>query len=385
MKKRQVLAITAIRSEYFLQRSIFRSIMDHPDLDLGVIVTGAHLSPLHDYTWKAIEADGLPIVERIESLIFSDHDAARLKGAALQLQVLAHVVDKMRPDWLLIPADREESMTMGLCGAYLGLAMAHYAAGDRVVGNVDDMIRHAVSRLSHLLLTTHEDARQRLIRGGEEEWRVHNVGHAGLDRIRVARGLSDNELARGLQVPAIRRPYLVIIQHPLSSEINNAAAEMRETLAAAAATGFQTFVSYPNSDPGGQQIIQAIDEYRLRPDFHVFQNIEDLLFVNLLRNALALVGNSSLGLLEAPYLNLPAINVGNRQAERHHAENVFFVPARRDEIVRQVRTILENREIQERVRQAYNPFGDGHTGERVAELLAATPIDARLMNKNLSY
>jgi len=385
MKKRQVMAITAIRSEYFLQRSIFRSIMDHPDLDLGVIVTGAHLSPLHGYTWKAIEADGLPIIERIESLIYSDHDAARLKGAALQLQVLAHVADKMRPDWLLIPADREESMTMGLCGAYLGLAMAHYAAGDRVVGNVDDMIRHAVSRLSHLLLTTHEDARQRLIRGGEEEWRVHNVGHAGLDRIRVARELSDNELARALQVPAIRRPYLVIVQHPLSSEINNAAAEMRETLAAAAETGFQTFVSYPNSDPGGQQIIQVINEYRSRPDFHVFQNIDDLAFVNLLRNASVLAGNSSLGLLEAPYLRLPAINVGNRQTQRHHAENVFFVPARRDEIVRQVRTILENQEIQDRVRQADNPFGDGHTGERVAELLAATPIDARLMNKNLSY
>lgn len=385
MKKRQVVAITAIRSEYFLQRSIFRSIMDHPDLDLGVIVTGAHLSPLHGHTWKAIETDGFPIVERIESLIYSDHDAARLKGAALQLQVLAHVADKMRPDWLLIPADREESMTMGLCGAYLGLAMAHYAAGDRVVGNVDDMIRHAVSRLSHLLLTTHEDARQRLIRGGEEEWRVHNVGHAGLDRIRVARELSDDELARALQVPAIRRPYLVIVQHPLSSEINNAAAEMRETLAAAAETGFQTFVSYPNSDPGGQQIIQAIDEYRSRPDFHVFQNIDDLLFVNLLRNASALVGNSSLGILEAPYLRLPAINVGNRQLQRHHAENVFFVPARRDEIVRQIRTILENQEIQERLRQTHNPFGDGHTGDRVAELLAATPIDARLMNKNLSY
>jgi GDP/UDP-N,N'-diacetylbacillosamine 2-epimerase (hydrolysing) len=385
MKKRQVMAITAIRSEYFLQRSIFRSIMDHPDLDLGVIVTGAHLSTLHGYTWKAIEADGLPIIERIESLIYSDHDAARLKGAALQLQVLAHVADKMRPDWLLIPADREEAMTMGLCGAYLGLAMAHYAAGDRVVGNVDDMIRHAVSRLSHLLLTTHEDARQRLIRGGEEEWRVHNVGHAGLDRIRVARELSDNELARALQVPAIRRPYLVIVQHPLSSEINNAAAEMRETLAAAAETGFQTFVSYPNSDPGGQQIIQVINEYRSRPDFHVFQNIDDLAFVNLLRNASVLAGNSSLGLLEAPYLRLPAINVGNRQTQRHHAENVFFVPARRDEIVRQVRTILENQEIQDRVRQADNPFGDGYTGERVAELLAATPIDARLMNKNLSY
>ncbi|HET6974473.1 MAG TPA: UDP-N-acetylglucosamine 2-epimerase, partial [Pyrinomonadaceae bacterium] len=154
MKKRQVLAITAIRSEYYLQRSILRAIMDHPELELSLIVTGAHLSPLHDYTVKEVEADGFPIVERIENLMYSDRDAARLKGAAIQFQALAQVADTRRPDWLFLPGDREETITLGLCGAYLGLAMAHYAAGDRVVGNVDDMIRHSVSRLSHLLLTT---------------------------------------------------------------------------------------------------------------------------------------------------------------------------------------------------------------------------------------
>src|SRR2546430_668744 len=120
MKKRQVLAISAIRSEYFLQRSILSAIMDHPELELSLIVTGAHLSPLHGYTVKEIEADGFPIVERIESLLFSDRDVARLKGAAIQLQALAQLVDTRRPDWLLLPGDREESITLGLCGAYLG-------------------------------------------------------------------------------------------------------------------------------------------------------------------------------------------------------------------------------------------------------------------------
>src|SRR5262245_57480219 len=203
MSKRQVLAITAIRSEYYLQRSIFAAIRDHPQLELGLVVTGAHLSPLHNYTVKEIEADGFPIVERIESLIFSDHDAARLKGAAGQLQVLSHVVDTRRPAWLLTPADREESMTLALCGAYLGIPTAHYGAGDRVVGNVDDMVRHAVSRLSHLLMTTHEEARQRLIRSGEEEWRVHNVGDGGLDRIRTTKQIWPADLAREVGISAL--------------------------------------------------------------------------------------------------------------------------------------------------------------------------------------
>lgn len=385
MSIRRVLAITAIRSEYYFQRSIFHAIMAHADLELTLIVTGAHLSPLHDYTVKEIEADGFPIAERIESLIYSDHDAARLKGAASQLQVLAHIVDARRPDWLLVPADREESMTLALCGAYMGMPIAHYGAGDRVVGNVDDMIRHAVSRLANLLLTTHEDARQRLIRAGEEEWRVHNVGHSGLDRIRTVPQLSDDQLARQLGLPAIQKPYLVVIQHPLSSEMSQAGAQMRETLSAAAELGLQTFISYPNSDPGANQIIDAIEEFRPNPRFQTFKNIPDVPFINLLRGAAVLLGNSSLGLLEAPFLRLPVVNVGARQKMRHHVENVFFVACNKEQIVDKVRSILGSEELRKRIANCSNPYGDGHTGERVANLLATTPVDARLLTKDLSY
>ena len=382
---KQVLAITAIRSEYFLQRSILRAIMDHPELELSLIVTGAHLSPLHGYTVKDVEADGFPIVERIESLSDWDRDSARLKGAGIQLQALAPVVDQRRPDWLLLPGDREESITLALCGAYLGLAMAHYSAGDRVVGNVDDMVRHAVSRLSHLLLTTNEDARQRLIKSGEQEWRVHNVGHSGLDRMRLAPAMSTEELAAELSVASVANKYVVVVQHPLSSEWQEAGNDMRETMEALRELGLQTFVSYPNSDPGADRIISVIDEYRGDPRVSIFKNIPDAPFINLLRNATALVGNSSMGLLEAPYLKLPVINVGRRQTNRHHAENVFFVPAERGQIAKQLRDIMENSATQETIRNCANPFGDGHTGERVAELLASTPIDGKLLNKDLSY
>jgi GDP/UDP-N,N'-diacetylbacillosamine 2-epimerase (hydrolysing) len=380
MTKRRVLGITAIRSEYFLQRPILRAIVDHPELELELVVTGAHLSPLHGYTVKDIEADGFPIVARIENLIYSDRDAARLKGAASQLQVLAHVVDELRPDWLLVPADREESMTLALCGAYMNIATAHYAAGDRVVGNADDMIRHAVSRLSHLLLTTHEQARERLLKAGEEEWRVHNVGHAGIDRLRTTEQLSTSELAQALNVKEIPNQFAVIIQHPLTSEIDNAGPQMRETMAAVLELGLQAFVSYPNSDPGSNQIIEVIEEHRSHPRVSAFKNIPDREFVNLLRRATVLLGNSSLGLLEAPYLKLPVVNVGRRQSERHHSSNVFFVPADREAIVRQVRAIIDNP-----ISECENPFGDGHTGERVAELLATIPIDEKLLNKDLSY
>jgi len=386
MKKRRVLGITAIRSEYFLQRPIFRALMNHPDLELEIIATGAHLSPLHGETVHDIEADGFPIAARIDNLVYSDRDAARLKGAASQLQVLAHVVDQMRPDWLLVPTDREEAITLALCGAYLGIPMAHYGAGDRVVGNVDDMMRHAVSRLAHLLFTSHEEARQRLIKGGEEEWRVHNVGLAGLDRIRETAEMTPEELAPALGVKQIEKPYVVVVQHPLSSEWTKAGAQMRETFAAVLELGFQAFITYPNSDPGSNQIIEVIDEFAsAHESIHAFKNIPDPLFINLLRGAAMLIGNSSLGLMEAPLLHLPVINVGRRQSARFHAENVFFVDHDKSAIVKQARLILEDPATQERVRNCSNPFGEGRTGERIAQLLAETKIDRKLLDKDLTY
>ena len=385
MSKRRILGITAIRSEYFLQRPVFAAISKHPQLELELIVTGAHLSPLHDHTVSEIERDGYTIAARVESLINSDRDAARIKGAATQLQVVSHLVDQMRPDWLFVPADREESIVLALSGAYMGLPIAHYGAGDRVVGNVDDMVRHAVSRLAHLLLTGHEDARQRLIRAGEEEWRVHNVGSSGIDRIRKTPELDRNALADSLGVAEIDEPYLVVVQHPLSSEAQLAGQQMRETLEAAVALNLQTFITYPNSDPGGAGIIEEIEKYRSHPKIHAFRNIPDVPFVNLLRNAAALIGNSSLGMMEAPYLHLPVLNVGRRQAARHHSENVFFADHDRGAIVNWVNRVLTDEATKQQVRNCANPFGDGYAGERIADLLATTPIDARLLNKDLTY
>ena len=382
---RRVLALTGIRSEYFLSRSLFRAIMGHPDLQLELVVSGAHLSPLHGYTVTAIEADGFPIVARVENLLYSDRDAARVKGAALQLEILAHIVDSRRPDLLLAVGDREEPLTLALCGTYMNLPVVHYSAGDRAVGNADDLVRHAISRLAQVLLTTNEDARQRLIRSGEEEWRVHNVGHAGLDRLRGTPVLEDETVARLLGIASIRRPYAVVVQHPLSSEMSAAGEQMRETLAAIVELGMQAFVSYPNSDAGGRQMIQVIEEYRSNRSLHVFQNVPDVEFVNLLRGAAVLVGNSSLGLLEAPFLRLPVINVGRRQSLRCHSENVFFVDHDRAAIKEQIQSILTDAATQERVRTCANPFGDGYTGERVADLLAKIPLDSRILNKELAF
>jgi GDP/UDP-N,N'-diacetylbacillosamine 2-epimerase (hydrolysing) len=384
--KRRVLCITGIRSEYYLQRSIFRAIADHPELELQLVVTGAHLSPLHGYSVRDIEADGFPILERIESLLWSSNDTGRIRGAGMQLQILAHILGRERPHWVLAPCDREEALTMATCASYLQIPIAHLAAGDRVVGNVDDMVRHAVSRLSHLLLAISDDAGKRLLQSGEQPFRVHTVGHPGLDRLRSTRQMKPEEVASELEVELGQAPFLLIIQHVISSEIGEAAAQMEATMQALERLQLPAIVVHPNSDAGSQDIIGVIRDYSEQlPFVHAFANIRDDVFVNLLRHAFALIGNSSLGLLEAPFVGLPVINVGNRQKARFHADNIVFLPHRADAIVDQVKRWLADREEYETYRQCHNPFGDGRSGERVANLLAQTRLDEEFLIKDLTF
>ena len=385
-RKRKVIGITGIRSEYFLQKSVFKAINDHPNLELKLIVAGAHLSPIHNYSVDYIRADGFNIFEKVESLLWSNSDGGRLKGAALQMQALANIFERERPDWVIAPCDREEALTAAICASYLNLPIAHLAAGDRVVGNVDDMVRHAVSRLSHLLLTTHEDAKTRLLRSGEQEFRVFNVGHPGLDRIREAPSVELAHIADKLGIKQDMQQFVVVIQHVISSKLGQASFQVAETMKALEKIGLPAIVVYPNSDPGCQDIINVINTYRDRCDhIYCFETIEDDIFVNLLRNAFALIGNSSLGLLEAPFLKLPVINVGNRQQQRFHAENVVFVPHKAQQITDIIQLWRQNDEERNQHVNCENTYGDGRAGSRVAELLDTINLDANFLNKDLTF
>ena len=382
---KRVLVLTGIRSEYYLSRSVYQAIVNHSDLDLEVIVTGSHLTPLHEYSGKTIEEDGFPVIDKIESLLNTDSPSGRLKSGALQLQVLSHVVSTRRPDWLLAIGDREETITLALCGAYLNIPTAHYGAGDRAVGNVDDTVRHAVSRLSHLMLTASEESRNRLICSGEQAWRVQFVGNSGLDRYRTTPNISDTELALGLGVKSMPDQFVIAIYHPLTSEIAEAGQYARIMFEALKELNVPVFVSHPNSDAGQEKIIEVIKEYSQLDFIHSFHNISDPLFVNLMRRATMMVGNSSAGILESPFLKLPVVNIGTRQRERTHAENVFFVTNKKEDIVEQARAILYDEQTKQRVAQCGNPFGDGYASEKVAECLAKTPIDKKLLVKDLTF
>lgn len=384
--KRHIVAITGIRSEYDILSSVFAAIHSHAALRLSVIATGAHLSPVYGNTVCAIRADGFDVVEEIESLLDGDRDSSRIKGLAIQLQGLTQALRRLHPDMLLVLGDREEAMSTALAGAYMNIPVAHIAGGDRVVGNVDDQVRHAVTKLAHLHFVTNEESRERVLRLGEQPFRVHNTGNPGLDRLLAEPVIDAAEISQRLGFE-IRdgEPLLLVIQHTLSSEIPSAYQQMRATLEAVRTLGVKTVLSYPNSDAGGSELRRAIHEFEGLPFLYTAKNLPRLEFVNLMRRAGCLLGNSSAGILEAPLLRLPVVNVGNRQSGRLHAENVQFVTHDANVIVKAVHRALFDEGYRATVRACHNPYGDGHSSGRIAALLAEIPIDNRLLIKDITY
>jgi GDP/UDP-N,N'-diacetylbacillosamine 2-epimerase (hydrolysing) len=383
---RKILGVTGIRSEYDIMSTVFRAIERHPDLQLEVAVSGAHLSDAYGCTIRQIRADGFRIADEIESLLNADSASSRVKGLAIQLQGLVQTVTRLRPDVLLVLGDREEAMTTALVGAYMNLPVAHIAGGDRVVGNVDDQVRHAVTKLAHLHFTTNDESSERIRRMGEQEFRIHTVGNPGLDRLLSEPQLSDAELSArlGFELKAAD-PLIVVIQHVISTEIEDAYRQMRITLEALAELGLTSVLSYPNTDAGGQQMIRAIREFEQAPWLHAYKSMPRAEFVNVLRRAHCLVGNSSAGILEAPLLKLPVVNIGNRQKGRLHAQNVAFVPHDKVAIQEAVRRAVLDRAYREAVSRCANPYGDGHSAERIANILASARLDARLLIKDMTY
>lgn len=384
MKK--ILAITGIRSEYFILQPIFDEIVKREDLTLKVVVTGTHLSPTFGQTYKIIENDGYDIV-KLETLLSTDSLAGRSKSLGIQIMGLTDIVTTENPDWLLVLGDREESIATAIIGTYMNIPVAHICGGDRVVGNIDDSVRHAVTKLAHLHFPTTKENGERILKMGEEPWRVHITGNPALDSIRKQPDLSYNYINKELGTNlSSDKPFILLIKHPLSSEVEDAAYQMKVTLEALVELGYDTIITYPNSDSGSYEMIKVIDEYKESYDFiKAFKTLPRDIFVNLQRKASLLLGNSSSGILEAPFLKLPVINVGNRQKQRQHSENIIFVPYNKDLIVNAINRSINDSDFKQICRNCSNPYGDGYSSERIARIIAETKIDKELVNKQIVY
>ena len=388
MNRKKIIAVTGARSEYDLMYSIYKKLDQDDRFDFEIIVTGAHLSEKFGNTVKLIEDDGFTINNKIYNLIDSDKKIGRILSLGNQLSELAHTIEKSNPDILIVAGDREEAISVTMTAAYLDVAVAHFFGGDIAKdGNIDNSVRYAASKFAHIHFPTLENHKETLLKLGEEIERIFVVGNPALDRFIETPNIDIKDLFIKMNKETYDKDYLVLIQHSIISEVELQDKYIRITLDSILESGIPCFINYPNSDPGNYQIIEAYKEYvsKYPETFTIFQNLDRITYVNLLRNAAALIGNSSSGLLEAPSLGLPAINIGKRQRGRAHGENIIFVDNNKKQITDALNFVLNDKEFIQKVAKKNNPYGNGNTAKKVIEILAELKIDSSLIHKNITY
>jgi GDP/UDP-N,N'-diacetylbacillosamine 2-epimerase (hydrolysing) len=366
--KKRILAFTAIRSDYDLMSGLYQKINSDSDMELGLIVSGAHLSDTYGKTVTFIEESGLPIVARIECLLDSNSTAARLKSASILLQSCIHDVINFRPDVIIYPGDREETLVGSLIGGYLEIPTIHFFGGDHASdGNVDNAVRHAVSKLSSLHFVTHEIHKQRLLKLGESASRIFTIGNPALDAFIQAPFLSKMEVTEKMGRPNWTE-YALVVYHPILGHQEHAGAYFQELLCALKQCGKKAFISYPNIDAGNKSILSIIQKYQADEEFCFYKNVERSLFINLMRNAQFMIGNSSAGILEAPAIPLAVVNVGARQRGRLAADNVLFVDEGLSNIRNGIAAVCSF-EFQQKLKKVSSIYGAGNSVDIAYQLI----------------
>jgi UDP-hydrolysing UDP-N-acetyl-D-glucosamine 2-epimerase len=375
--RRRIAVVTSSRADYSHLYWPLVELSRHSDIELGVIVMGAHLSPEFGTTIGEIEKDGFPIIARIECLLSSDTDTGMAKTIGLATLSLADTLSAWRPDLLLLIADRYEMLAPASVALALRIPIAHIEGGEVSQGAIDDAVRNALTKLAHIHFTSTDTARRRVIAMGEEPWRVHHAGAPSLDHLRRSVLLDRDEVERRL---AIRfcAPSIVVVVHPVTM-FRDTAQEVDALFAALDSIEAQLLFVYPNSDAGSRVLIERTQQFvTTRSNARVFVNLDAVTYWSLLRCVDAMLGNSSSGVMETASFALPTVNVGIRQQGRERAANVLDANADPDDISRKLQIAL-SAEFRANLAGMTNPYGDGHAAEKIVEVLAGAPLERLLM------
>ena len=375
---RRILVLTGKRGGYGAMKPMLDLLDRDPYFDLQLVVTDQHVNPRFGRTVQEIEPD-FTVAASIDMEQQDGSATGRAAAVGRCAVKMISVLENLSPHLCLLYGDRGEVLATAMTATILGLPIAHLQGGD-VSGSLDDNMRHAITKLSHLHFASTAASAERIRRMGEEDWRIHVVGDSHVDPI-VAGEFSDPETVSAELNLDIGEPIIVVLQHSETTAPDQSHVQMVETLEAVRATGLQTVVVYPCSDQGYEGIVRAIDELAHSPQFRAQVNLEAPLFRGLLNVASVMVGNSSAGLIETPYFCIPAINIGRRQTGRLHAENVLHVDHDRTAILAAIEASLADSTFRETVDNCTRLFGDGHAGARVVDILRDLAIDRALLVK----
>lgn len=380
--KRKIAVITTSRADYGHLFWPLRDLSAHPQVDLKLIVLGSHLSPEFGHTVREIEKDGFPIATKLECLLSSDSDIGMAKTIGLATLSLADCLGHLRPDILLLIADRYEMLAPASVALALRIPIAHIEGGEISEGAIDDAVRNALTKMSHIHFTSTFEAKRRIIAMDEEEWRVHRAGAPSLDHLRRAT-LHTREALESLLEIRLERPSILVAYHPVTIA-RNTVQEAAALFEALASLPEQILFCYPNADAGSRDLITRAKSFAAsRGNSHVFVNLDALTYWSLLRQVDVFLGNSSSGIMETPSLALPTVNVGLRQQGRERARNIIDAAPNAQAILEALRT-AKSEPFRESLHGMTNPYGDGFASEKIVQVLTTIPLSQDLLMKRHS-
>jgi len=376
---RRIAVVTTSRADWSHLVWVVREMRGHPALEPTVIAMGAQLAEEFGRAEREIEEDGLAVDERVECLLSSDTDVGMAKTIGVAVLGLADLLGRARPDLVLLVADRYELLAPAAVALALRIPIAHVEGGEVSEGAIDDAVRNALTKLSHVHFTPTESARRRVLAMGEEPWRVHRVGAPSLDHLRRSRLLDRRELEALLGIGLDPAP-IVVAYHPVTIA-RDTLCEAAAVFAALERVRQPLVFCFPNADAGSRQLIRRAETFCAgRTDARLHVNLNPVHYWSLLAHAAVLVGNSSSGIMETPSVPLPSVNIGLRQHGRERAPSVIDAPAEPGAIVQALERAFDPA-FRERLCGIENPYGDGRAARRIVEVLAEVPLGEELLRK----
>lgn len=385
MVKRKIAVVTGARAEYGILKPLLKRISESGELELSLIVTGLHLLKKYGLTINEIKKDSFKIKAVVEMYGQDEEGIDYLgKGLSKGIKGFVFALSKIKPDILVVLGDRLEPLAATLAAATLRIPIAHIHGGDKTdSGHIDECIRHSITRFAHIHFPAVDEHAKRLIRTGEEPWRIFKTGALGLDSIAGQKFIPKKEIFLKLGLNLSQRA-IVCIFHPVHLENETVGKQMREIMQALKELKIQTVVIYPNNDSGSRAIIEEIEKYRKLPFVKIFPSLSHPEYISLLKYADALIGNSSSGIIEAPLLKLAVVNIGSRNTGRKYAENVIFTEAEKDKVKKAVKKALYDSRFKKRLKRCRSVYGEGHAAAEIIKVLRKVEINKKLLEKKIT-
>ena len=385
MTKRKIAVVITARPSYSRVKTVLIAIQNHPQLELQLIISASALLDRYGSAVNFIEKDGFCISAKVFNVLEGENLTAAAKTTGIGILELSTVFDNLKPDIVVTVADRFETMATAIAASYMNIPLAHIQGGE-VTGNIDEKVRHAITKLADYHFVASDSAKERVIKLGEHPEFVFNTGCPSIDiasEISKIEGLNFDPYQKYGGVgakPDLSGGYLVVMQHPVTTEYQNSRKHIEETLEAVKKLNLPTLWFWPNVDAGADGTstgIRAFREHHQLNNVHFFKNMEGGDFLILLNNALALIGNSSVGIRECAYLGVPVINIGSRQNKRDRGNNVIDVDYNKNAIGEAIQSIITQGKFETSV-----VYGGGHAGSTIADLLVKVPLQ---FHKTIMY